>query len=143
MSGLVQTNQIVNLPLAVQTLSVNDSGKIIITGQTAGGGFLYTLPLPAAGLHYRFINGAALALNGSLNITTNAGNAIIFGGVTMGPTGGVALIPVNGSTFIGFNSAASLRGDYIDLISDGTNWYCDAHSRVALSAGGSPGINVA
>ncbi len=132
MSGYVQSNQVVTLPsLILSTISLADTGKIIMTPQTAGGiTFIYALPSPAAGLHYRFINGAAAALNGAIAVTATTPN-IVFGSIIMGPTGGVALQAVNGSTVIGFTSAVSLLGDYMDFTSDGTNWYIDARSRLA------------
>lgn len=128
----IQTNALVLLPAsAAVNISVNDTGKIMITPQTAGVGFVYTLPAPEPGLHYRFINGASLALNGTVAITTTGAVAIIYGSIVNGPTNGVQLVAVNGNAIIGFNNAVSLRGDYIDLTSDGTNYYVDARSRVA------------
>jgi hypothetical protein len=130
MSGYVQSNQIIKLPaIAAFPINAADTGKVMIMPQTVGADLIYVLPTPAAGLHYRFINGAALALNGVTAVTASA--VIIYGSIITGPTGGVALTPVNGNTLIGFQTATSLRGDYIDMYCDGTNWYCDGRSRVA------------
>ena len=132
MAVYLQTNQIVILPGANANISSSDTGKIMMTPQTAGGvASVYTLPVSAAGLHYRFINGAAAALNGSVQINTNGAAAILSGNVITGPTNGVALLAVSGNTQIRFLTAASVLGDYIDLYSDGTNWYVNANSRVA------------
>jgi len=131
MSGYVQSNQIVVLPYAATTVQSADTGKILMTPQTAGAvAVTYTLPAAAAGLCYKFINGAAGALNGSVNITAPGANTLI-GNVITGPTGGVALLAVNGNTTIRFLTAVSLIGDFIELLSDGTNYYVNAQSRVA------------
>ncbi len=130
MSGYVQSNQRILLPYLATNINVADTGKILITPQTAGAvAVTYTLPTPAAGLHYRFINGASNALSGSVTIT--AGNTILFGSAISGPTNGVALLAVFGSTSINFLTATSLFGDFIDLYCTGSNWAVDARSQVA------------
>ena len=131
MSGYVQSNQIVILANANDNINTSDTGKILITPQTAGAVTpIYTLPLPAAGLHYRFINGSAGALNGSVQINTNGAAGILYGNVIGGPVNGIALLAVSANTQTRFLTAASLVGDFIDLISDGTNWYVNAVTRV-------------
>jgi len=130
MSGYVQTNQIVLLPLVSITINASDSGKILMTPQTAGAvTFVYTLPTLAPGLHYRFINSAPLALNGSVQINAQAGT--LYGQVITGPTNGVGFLAVTGSTQIRFLTAKSILGDFINLTCDGTNWYVEAISSVA------------
>ncbi len=137
MAGYVQSNQVILLHASNLTINAADTGKILVTPQTAGAiDFTYILPSPQAGLHYHFVNGAALALNGNVHIETPALVNIIYGSTITGPTGGVALEAVNGNSTVTFTSVVlgvggSLRGDYIDLTCDGTNWYVDARSRVA------------
>ncbi len=132
MSGYVQSNQIVILPYANTIINAADTGKILITPQTAGAvAVVYTLPLPAAGLHYRFINGAPAALSGTVQINTSAAAAILFGSVITGPTNGVALLAVSAKTQIRFLTAVSVLSDSIDLYSDGTNWYVNGMSQIA------------
>lgn len=130
MSGYLQSNQTLLLPYANTTIAIADTGKILLTPQTAGAvPVVYTLPTAAAGLHYRFVNSAAAALSGTVQINAAAGT--LFGNVITGPTNGVALLAVPGSTQIRFLTAASVRGDFIDLYCDGTNWYVNAMSQVA------------
>ena len=133
MSLYVQTNQIVFIP-NIPNYAVNsaDTGKTMITPQTqAATDVAIALPALQEGLHYRFINGAAAALSGTVAIS--ATGAIIYGNAVMGPNGGVALLEINGATTINFLTAASVRGDTIDLYCDGTNWYVQASSRIAGS----------
>ena len=132
MATYLQTNQIVILPYVNSTISVIDTGKVFITPQTAGAvDVVYTLPAPSAGLHYRFINGAPAALSGSVQINTNVAAAILYGQLITGPTDGVALQAIAGSTQIRFLTAVSLLSDVIDLYSDGTSWFVNAVSQVA------------
>ncbi len=129
MAGYVQSNQVILLPdLAGSLINAADTGKIMITPATAVG-CLYVLPAFAAGLHFRFINGAPGALAAAIVIASTAANTI-YGSVIMGPTGGVALLALNGNTNVSFVNGVSLKGDYIDLYCDGTNWYVEARSRV-------------
>ncbi len=126
---MTESNQIIILPYLNSNISLADTGKILLTPQTAGAtAVVYALPTPAAGLHYTFINSAAAALSGSIQI--NAGAAIIYGNAVSGPTAGVALLAITGSTQMKFQTAVSVRGDVIELTSDGTNWYVRANSSV-------------
>jgi hypothetical protein len=128
MSGYVQTNQPLLLPDAAANISLVDTGKIFLVN-TVTGNRTYTLPAATVGIHYRFINMAAGALGGTVSITGPAGT--LYGSAVMGPTGGVALLPISGSTTINFLTAVSLKGDTIDLYSDGVNYYITAFSRIA------------
>lgn len=129
MTNFIQSNQIVTLPYANTTISVADSGKILLTPQTAGGvNVVYTLPTLQAGLHYRFINGAPNALNGTVEIVGTVGS--LFGSVITGPTDGVSFNDIDGDNNIFFD-LPSLKGDFIDVTSDGTHWFIHCVSRVA------------
>lgn len=133
MSGYVQSNSIVNLPYTNTTISLADSGKTLITPQTAlGAAVVYSLPAVAtsAGAHFRFINGAPAALAGSVNITAPANT--LRGVVLQGPVGAPLSLSVTNSTTVRFASAASIQGDYIDLYCDGTVWYVSAMTAIAV-----------
>ncbi len=130
MAGFVQTNQRLKLEYSATTINTADTGKIFLTPQTAGAvGVIYTLPTAAAGLHYRFCNSATNALSGTVTITAAANS--LYGSVITGPTNGVSLLAVFGSTSINFLTATSLFGDFIDLYCSGSNWMVDARSQVA------------
>ncbi len=127
----VQTNQIVLIPnIPAYPLYASDSGKILITPQTVGAvAVVISLPAPAINIHYRFINGSVGALDGTVTITATA--AILFGNILFGPTDGIAFQGISGSTSINFLTAKSVKGDVIDMYSDGINWYVQGLTRVA------------
>lgn len=126
----IQSNACLILPYSATTINAADSGKILLTPQTAGAvAVTYTLPTRVAGLYYRFINSAPAALSGSVNITAQAGT--LFGSVITGPNNGISFLEVPGSTTIRFLTAVSVLSDFIDLTCDGTNWYVYANSRVS------------
>ena len=99
------------------TLTAADSGKVIfIDGST---GHAYTLPTTGRkGLHYKFIMTDTTA-----DCTITAGSAIIKG--TVSATGGTAITP--NATTITMELAGSV-GDWVELVSDGTNWYVRGHT---------------
>ncbi len=140
MSGYIQTNQIINVPnVLAYAVSAADTGKTLILPQTTAlGTVAITLPAPATGLHYRFINGsAAIAVS---TVTIAATGAIIHGQIVQGPTNGVSLTPVVGLTTLtlalgvaGPPAIGSIKGDYADFYSDGTLWYLQAASSRTLS----------
>src|SRR3982750_1153151 len=99
MSMYVKSNQILTLADADTDILLQDTGKVLITPQTArGAASTYTLPVLRAGLHYQFINGAAGALNGNIDITAPAN--IMYGRLVNGPTNGVEYLAVNQSTTV-------------------------------------------
>jgi hypothetical protein len=135
MAQYIQSNEVIQLPYTATTLTLADSGKTLMTPQTAGAvSVTYTLPdvLAAIGCHYRFINGAAAALSGSVIIAGAAAN-LLRGVVIQGPVGAPLSVSVAGSSNIRFVTAASLRGDYIDLYSDGVCWLVSAVTAIAVA----------
>ncbi len=126
----IQTNQIVHLEYEDTEISAADSGKFLITPQTAGAvDVTYTLPSLQSGLHYRFINGSPAAMNGLVRIALPAGGTM-YGTIINGPVDGVEFKEVDGDTELLFANV-SVRGDFIDCICDGTYWFIDARGRVA------------
>ncbi len=125
----IQTNEVITLPYANSVINPADSGKIILTPQTAvNTGVVYTLPTVTAkaGLHYRFINSAPAALSGSVQF--NAPLNSLYGGVIAGPDGAATYVAAliagpAAASQVRFATGQSVRGDYIDLYYDGTVWY--------------------
>ena len=123
MATYLQTNQIVLVPnAAAYAISAIDTGKIFVLPQTTVGvgAIAVTLPAPALGLHYRVINGSAAASVAAVTLAATA--AIMHGQLVQGPTNGVSLTAVAGLTTVTFVIASSIKGDYVDLYSDGTLW---------------------
>ena len=111
---------------AATTLTAADSGKTIYLNLTAG--FATTLPAPADGLRFKFILSAAIT--GDMTIVTNGGDNVIQGTIIVN---GASVIGADEDT-ITFANAAETVGDYIELESDGTNWWIVGG--VAAAAGG-------
>ena len=105
---------------ADNTLTASESGKTLYMG-TAGED--QTLPVPADGVWYRFVVQANVATT-NMTITGPAADAtddVIYGTVTV--AGVVTLCSAEDTlTFVAETNEA-IPGDWVELHSDGTNWY--------------------
>lgn len=110
-------------------LTAADSGKTIYAG-TAG--VDVTLPAPAAGLNYRMVVSANFATTSMLlqGPAADATDDKIFGSLEV--AGAVVLCAAEDT--ITFVNSAELPGDWVEVHSDGTNWY------ISGQAGTSGGI---
>lgn len=114
---------------AATNLGLNDAGKTFIFSNT--GGFTVTLPPVKVGMRFRFING--LVATASYRVETQGvGQNIIFGCVN--ETTDAIASAVQGVGVISF-TPQSVKGDYIDLICDGSSWYLDASTQVNFGIG--------
>jgi hypothetical protein len=111
-------------PTAAATLTAADSGKDVYLDATAG--FAITLPTVTAGLKYKFIVGSAFA---TTNFTIVAATNVIQGGAVVNST----FVPAVDENTISFVATAETVGDYIELSSDGTNWYASGNGALAGS----------
>lgn len=110
---------------AARTLTASDSGKLFTLSAAAG--VAVTLPSVAiAGFKARFTVGAAFA---TTNFTVVAPTAVIQGSADVNST----LVPAANETTISFVATAETVGDYIEIYSDGTNFYAYG---IAAAAGG-------
>lgn len=125
-----QSPNVESLTAATKTVSVDESGTTFIFNRA--GGVAVTLPAPALGLKYKFIIGTNFTTDGS--IATNGGSDIIIGGVNEleVDTGDDGPSDTNADT-ITFVNTADTVGDYVELVSDGTNWYLNGQT--ALDGG--------
>lgn len=98
------------------TLTAGDSGKTLILNSATE--FAVTLPAPALGLRYRVVVSAA-PVGASYTVVTNGGDNLIDGSATVA---GLVVAAANEDT-ITFTAGAALSGDWVELISDGTNWF--------------------
>lgn len=105
------------------TLGLGDSGKTILLDAV---GEEILLPAPTAGLHYKFIVTVDVATSAWTIVATGA---LIFGSVT--EAGLVQLS--NAETTITIVHTKAIKGDWITLESDGTNWYLAGQLSVAAS----------
>lgn len=111
---------------AASTLTAADSGKTLYLNSATE--FATTLPTPADGLNFRFIVKAAPS-GASYTVVTNGGSNVIQGSATVN---GAAVPAVNEDT-ITFTASAAAVGDWVDLISDGTNWYVSGQGVAATA----------
>ncbi len=123
--SLVQTNQAVQVPAAATfTPSLSDSGKLHILA-AQGPGMVITLPLPATGLHYRFMMGAIAG--GIITVGTGAAGGVRGAALTLNST----VTAIITSVTMNFAATAGI-GDYID---------CYGMNATTYSVSGMSGIN--
>ena len=107
------------------TLTNADSGKTFTLSGSAGVAII--LPSVALdGFNARFIVGSAFA---TTNFTLVAPTAIIQGGGIVNSV----FVPASNENTISFVASAETIGDYIEIYSDGTNYYAYG---IAAAAGG-------
>ena len=107
------------------TLSARDSGKLIVM---AANSTEVTLPSPAAGMFFTIVQSGDY--DTAVNLVNQAGASDDFVGGVFGSTQGENAATdsdkaVAANTKITFSSA-SLAGDRVHLVSDGTLWYAEA-----------------
>jgi hypothetical protein len=122
--GVQQNLGLVQEIAAATTLTAADSGKtIVLTGIV---GYAITLPAPAAGLKYKFI---VQDLFATTDWVITATGAIMYGSVMELST----VQAVAGATTINLELAADTIGDWVQVESDGTNWYVSGAMAQAAS----------
>lgn len=100
---------------AARTLTASDSGKLFTLSATAG--VAVTLPsVTVAGFRARFTVGAAFA---TTNFTIVSTTNVIQGSADVNST----LVPGANENTISFVASAETVGDFIEIYSDGTNFY--------------------
>lgn len=110
---------------AARTLTASDSGKLFTLSAAAG--VAITLPsVTVAGFRARFTVGAAFA---TTNFTVVSPTAVIQGSADVNST----LVPAANENTISFVATAETVGDYVEIYSDGTNFYAYG---IAAAAGG-------
>ena len=115
----------VEVVTAANVITAAESGKTFFLNSATD--FASTLPAPAAGLRYSFIV-TTVAGSSAHTIVTDSGTNVIYGGVAT--TDGNASVLGAAEDTISLTTS-SIVGDRVDLISDGTNWYCEGLVSVA------------
>ena len=97
------------------TLTNADSGKVFTLSAAAGK--VINLPSVAVdGFNAKFIVGSAFA---TTNFTIVSPTQVIQGGAHVNSV----FVPASNENTISFVASAETIGDYIDIVSDGTNYY--------------------
>jgi len=110
---------------AATTLTDSDSGKVIMLNAAAGK--VVTLPSVAvAGFNIRVITGALFA---TTNFTIVSPTNKIQGGAIVNSV----FVAAADENTISFVASADTVGDYVDLVSDGTNYYVSGVGALAGS----------
>lgn len=121
-------SKVVSTPVS-RTLYANDSGKIWTLGNTSAD-ITMTLPDVASagsGWYGKFVVGTT-PTNGDYIITENTASDtnLIHGGFVTSAISSAGSTPATegtGTTLINFKGNISLKGDFVDLVTDGTSWY--------------------
>lgn len=108
---------------AAYTVTYEDSGKALMLD--GGTGVAIALPAPKVGQRYKFIVGAAFTTDYVITATA----AIMEGCILEAG----AVQDVAGATTLTLEDGTENIGDYIDMISDGTNWYVSGNFLTAAS----------
>ena len=104
---------------AVSTLQIADSGKVFMLNSATE--FATTLPAPSnKGWEGTFMVKAAPS---GANYTIVTPSGAILGSVPAGAAAGGADTSDGSDTIITFVDGSSVVGDYIKIVSDGTNYY--------------------
>ena len=108
------------------TLTSEDSGKVFLLKASAGAQI--TLPAVATsnGFRFKFIVGQLFA---TTDWTVKAASNVIEGSVLVN---GAHVAGVNENT-ISFVASAEAVGDFVELVSDGANWYVNGSGVAAGS----------
>ena len=110
---------------ATGSLNLSDSGKIF---KISGTGYTITLPAPSAGWKAKFIVVAAFSTD--FVVQTPADNRdIINGGVIVNG----AIVEADAVDRVTFEDDAESIGDYIEIHSDGTNYFIQGNCNAASS----------
>ena len=116
------------------TIDAQATGKVFILNSATE--FATTLPAPKAGLFYKFIVGAAPA-SASYTIVTKSSANIIQGQVSSAEDAAGSVSTAADADTITFADGKAIVGDYVELISDGTNWYvsgmCNVQDGIATT----------
>lgn len=113
--------------IATNVITAAESGATFFLNATTE--FVSTLPAAALGLRYKFIVTAAPASASYTIVTTASANTMTVVLDALGTTdaGDIA----TARDVITFVDAQSVAGDWVECISDGTNWFCSGTAAVA------------
>ena len=117
----------VEVVTATNVITAAESGATFFL--SAATEFVSTLPAPAAGLRYTFVISAAPA-SASYTVVTNASANIMTVVITAGGINDASDVAV-ARDVVTFVDANAVPGDWLECISDGTNWFCRGSAAVA------------
>jgi hypothetical protein len=103
------------------TVTAGQSGTTFLLG-APGANSVINLPAVTncAGVNYKFIATATLANTVAITAQTNC----MCGSLLNGPNTGVTAVYKTGAGATATMTATALKSDFVQVSSDGTNWYC-------------------
>jgi hypothetical protein len=114
-----------NTLAVAKTLTASDSGNVFTLSATTGK--VITLPSVAVdGFKAKFLVGAVFA---TTDFTIVAPTSVIQGGAIVNSV----FVPASNENTISFVASAESIGDYINIVSDGTNFYVEGVGALAGS----------
>ena len=120
---------------AAKTLVTGDSGKVFMVSDPGSAGYTITLPLPAdagAGFTAKFIISTDVLSDGAgedVIITDGTADSMVISYVDAEDASTASVVHDLDADTIGFDHTA-VKGDFIDLFTDGTTWYANGMSGV-------------
>jgi hypothetical protein len=105
---------------ATDTLTSADAGKTIFLNSATE--YVTTLPAPAAGMKFRFVVKAAPS-GAAYTVVTGSSANVIYGQVASAEDAAGSVATTAASDTITFVDGKAIIGDYVEVVSDGTNWY--------------------
>ena len=126
--GLGYKKLVLDISTSTRTVLAEESGATFTLSRAAGS--TLTLPAAATGLNYKFVVG--VVLTGGIGYVIPSNPASKFFG-PHNDAAGVAGGNAAGETTFTFVNDAALVGDFMETVSDGTNWYIFASARTAAS----------
>ena len=112
-NDVTRIREVIQAVSADTTLTAADSGKVFTLDAT---GEAITLPAVSDGVNFKFVSSVA-ATGSSWTVAATA--AVIYGSIQLAG----AISAVSAKTTITLVADKFLPGDFIELVSDGTNWY--------------------
>ncbi len=110
------------------TLVAQDSGKTLYLNSATE--FAVTLPAPFLGAKFKFVIAAAPS-GADYTVVTAAAAQVLVGAIHSAAGDAGDAETTLGANTITFVSAQSVMGDWVEVESDGTNWYVQGFSAVA------------
>lgn len=120
-TGTVNTVTVSTTPVPLSVLQSNTTFYV----STAGSATVLNLPpvAGASGVRYKVINQGGTANSVTITAATAVLNGFIVGSGTV--------VQCTNKTNLVFVAATALKGDFVIIESDGTNWYIDARGQTA------------
>lgn len=116
------SSRVVNVTDSTCTVTAEQNGDIFTLSRA--GGIAVTLPLPYAGLRYKFI--AAVAPTTAYTLTTAGDTPDIFHGVVTSAEDAAGSVDGTAGTatdVVTFAANKALIGDYVEVVANGTFWF--------------------